>query len=119
VWSELGRLAALPWWRRNFSQWPLAARAAFLIACAGMSALTLAGNARIIATLAPFRRLAESFTWVTAAIEALESIARAIPAAWIYEVSAIAVLLYGAIFALGIVAYRSLYLDPLGSGSGT
>ena len=42
VFAEIGRRAALPWWRNNFARWPLAARAGFLIASIGFVRLALA-----------------------------------------------------------------------------
>lgn len=33
VLQEIERRATLPWWRRSFGHWPLAVRAAFVVAC--------------------------------------------------------------------------------------
>src|SRR4051794_7570835 len=39
----LAQLAPAPWWRRGFTNWPLAARAAFLVASIGFVRLALTG----------------------------------------------------------------------------
>jgi hypothetical protein len=111
VFEELSRLASLPWWRRSFAHWPSIARAAFLVISVGLSALTFIGSARLIASLAPLRGLGDSLAWLSTSLEALGSLARAIPSIWLYEGLAAAALLYGLLFALGAAAYRTLYLD--------
>jgi hypothetical protein len=111
VYQELARLASLPWWRRSFAHWPGMARAAFLVLCVGLSALTFGGDARLFASLASMRRLLDSLAWLNTAAETLGSLARAIPTIWLYEGLAAAALLYGLLFALGAAAYRTLYLD--------
>ncbi len=42
--NELERRAAAPWWRANFTKWPVAARVAFVLTCAGLSAATILGG---------------------------------------------------------------------------
>lgn len=111
VWSELARLASLPWWRRSFLHWPFAARATFFLLSAGACALTFIGGARVIAGFASVRELADSFTWLITAADAMGSLVRALPSIWLYEALAAAALLYGLLFALGAAAYRTLYLD--------
>lgn len=118
VWSELDRLASLPWWRRSFSHWPLVARVTFLLLSTAASALTLIGSAHLTGPFPALRRLSESLTWVGAAAEALRSVLRAIPSAWMGAAATTAALSYAALFALGAVAYRALYLSPRGDGSG-
>lgn len=111
VWQELGRLAALPWWRRSYAHWPSIARFGFLILCLGLGALTFNGGARMAAGFAPARSWNESLAWLNTAAEAAGSLAHAIPSSWLYEGLAVAALLYGFLFALGAAAYRTLYLD--------
>jgi hypothetical protein len=111
VWSELARLASLPWWQRSFLHWPLAARAGFFVLSAGLCALTFLGSARVLAGFGSVRRLADSLTWLSTAAEALGSLLRLVPSIWIYEALAAAALLYALLFALGAAAYRTLYLE--------
>jgi len=111
VLQELARRAALPWWRRSFTHWPTFARSLFLILCAVLGTLTFAGSARVTAGFTPMQRLVDSLTWLNTAVEAVSSLAHAIPSIWLYEGLAIAALLYGFLIALGAAAYRTLYLD--------
>ena len=41
VHAEIGRRAALPWYRKSYRHWPLAARGAFLVASCGFAKLAL------------------------------------------------------------------------------
>ena len=41
VMAEIARLSALPWWRKSFGHWPVAARAGFILVCAGLVRLAL------------------------------------------------------------------------------
>ncbi|MGA8707438.1 MAG: hypothetical protein WB646_10665 [Steroidobacteraceae bacterium] len=111
VWSELTRLASLPWWRRSFLHWPVAARASFFVLSAGLCALTFTGSARVFAGFGVVGRLADSLTWLRTAAEALGSLLRVVPSIWIYEALAAGALLYALLFALGAAAYRTLYLE--------
>lgn len=111
VYQELSRLASLPWWRRSFAHWPGTARAAFLLISGGLCALTFIGSARLVTSLVLLRGLGDSLAWLSTAVEALGSLARAIPSIWLYEGLAVAAMLYGFLFALGAAAYRTLYLD--------
>lgn len=111
VWSELTRLASLPWWRRSFLHWPLAARTSFLVLSAGLCALTFMGSARALAGFGSIKRLTDSLTWLTTAAEAIGSLLRVVPSMWIYEALAAAALLYALLFVLGAAAYRTLYLE--------
>ena len=118
VWTEVGLLAARPWWRQSFVHWPLVIRAAFLLLSAALGALTLRGTAHVLTTLGPARRTAGSFAWLEVTARAIGSVAHSIPAVWIYETCIAAALLYGTIFVLAAAAYRALYLDPLADRPG-
>jgi hypothetical protein len=91
--------------------WPIGARVAFFVLSAGLSALTIGAGARVLAGLAPMRRLAGSMNWIVTAADAFRSLIHAVPSSWLYEGLAAAGLLYGFLFALGAVAYRTLYLE--------
>ena len=51
VFAEIARRAALPWWRKSFTHWPLLARVAFLIASYGFVRLTLLGAMSVVDAL--------------------------------------------------------------------
>jgi len=44
VLAEIGRRAALPWWRRSFARWPRPARAGFTVTCGALVAALLAAT---------------------------------------------------------------------------
>lgn len=123
VLGELQRRAALPWWRRSIAHWPAAARAAFYLAGGGLAWLAvLAGtwpglNDRLphdLSALMPWLERATALTGIAGSLAA--SLARVLPTAWLVPALAFGALLYGLLFALGIAAYRILYLDSATSG---
>jgi hypothetical protein len=124
VLGELQRRAALPWWRHSFAQWPPAARAAFVLLCAGLAGLVFRGGLWAIAGLEalhqsgmPSMPWARQITMLTgAAGELAVSLVRAVPPDWVYEGLALSALLYTALFGLAAAAYRTLYLKPEISG---
>jgi len=111
VLSELARRAALPWWRQSFAHWPRLARVAFVAVCGMLSGLTIVGGASLVAGIGSARALSQSFAFIGASGQAVASLVRAIPPAWLYEGVGLATVLYGLLFALGATAYRTLYLD--------
>jgi hypothetical protein len=111
VLDELALRAALPWWRRNFAQWPLAARTAFVVVCVVLAGLSLTSG-----VTQQFG--AQAWTWVQPAIGVMASIGgvaslavRLVPPLFIYVVLIVGALLYTVLFGLGAFAYRTLYLQ--------
>jgi hypothetical protein len=118
VLAELARRAALPWWRRNFAQWPLLARVTFLLASFGSAAAMW-----IFASTDVFRLPTFPPTWVrslghvaASMIDLAVSLVRQIPPGLLYSVLALCVLLYGALLALGAVGYHIFYVDSRSQG---
>jgi hypothetical protein len=118
VLAEVARRIALPWWRKSYAHWPVAARAAFLVlsfALAGLSAISAVwfmGGVDLQAYLDGF---ALQFAWLQnarAVIEAVRSfadiVARNIPPLWIYGAFAVVAATYFTLFGLGAAAYRAL-----------
>jgi hypothetical protein len=119
--AEIERRTALPWYRKSFGHWPLAARVGFLVASYGFVRIALlmvmavteaAGPGRFAADLSP------SITWLHSAASILSTIGAtgafvigAIPTSWLYGGIAFGVALYGALFGLGAIAYRALYIN--------
>jgi hypothetical protein len=112
---------ARPWWRKGFAHWPLSARVAFLIASGGFVKLALLGVMSVTA-LARSDDVAGTVTpavsWLHAGADILhalasmvESVIRAMPAEWLYGATVLGVGLYAALFGLGAVAYRTLYVN--------
>jgi hypothetical protein len=117
VLEELARRAALPWWRRSFAGWPGFARVGFVSMC-----VVLVGLAFLVGVWAAqglgSPALALSMPWAQHLVALmgvageLASLVRIVPPHWVYEGLAASVVLYAALFGLGVAAYRTLYLDP-------
>ena len=109
--GELQRRAALPWWRRSFAHWPLAARCVFVVICAGLVLGALGGTAAVanVHSLSWLREaggLLMSLGYVAALLEPA-----ALPS-WIYGGIGVCAVLYAVLFGLGAAVYRTLYLPP-------
>ena len=111
VCSELSRRAARPWWRRSFAQWPLAARAAFLVLCAGLIRLAFMGGAAAVDGLHSLPWARQAGVLVVSLANLGAAIAHISPPAWLYEGLAVCGVLYAVLFGLGAVLYRMLYLQ--------
>lgn len=118
VLAEIARRAALPWWRKSFNHWPVAARAAFLVLSLGIVKLALFGgvwamagfdSAQFRAAFAPQLAWMESGLAVVQAITAFfDIVLRNIPPLWLYGGLAFIGAMYVALFGLGAAAYRTL-----------
>jgi hypothetical protein len=119
VLAEIARCAALPWWRKSFAHWPLAARATFLVVSAGLVKLALMAGVWVMAGFdnAQFKdAFTQKFTWmenVAVVVRAIgdffEVIGRAVPPLWFYGGIAVVFALYAMLFGLGAAAYKTLY----------
>jgi hypothetical protein len=118
VLEELSRRAALPWWRRSFASWPGAARVGFVLMCVVLVGLAFLGGVWAMQNLGSPALGALSMPWarhvfaLMGAAGELASLVRIVPPEWVYEGLAASVALYATLFGLGVVAYRTLYLDP-------
>src|SRR5580658_10852079 len=119
VLGELARRAALPWWRRSFGHWPVAARAGFVVICAGLIRLAFLEGAVAVAGV---HSLHESgvlpLSWVrdvavlaAAAGNLIALLARTAPPSWVYEGIAICAVLYAVLFGVSAAVYRTLFLQ--------
>ena len=111
VCSELTRRAARPWWRRSFAQWPLPARAAFLVLCAVLIRLAFLGGAAAVAGVHSLPWARQAGVLVVSLGNLAAAIAHISPPAWLYEGLAVCGVLYAVLFGLGAVLYRMLYLQ--------
>jgi hypothetical protein len=112
VLDELALRAALPWWRRNFSQWPMAARTGFVLVCAVLAGLSLTSGVT--------QRIGgEASAWaqpiiggVTAIGAVMTRAVSLVPPLYLYLALIVGGLLYALLFGIGAIAYRTLYLQP-------
>ena len=111
VLDEIARRAAAPWWRRGFAQWPIAARAGFVVVCLMLAGLSLSsGVTHQFGT--------QTLTWAQPLIGLMASMgavaalaASLVPLPLIYLALGVGALLYVLLFGLGAFAYRTLYLQ--------
>lgn len=121
VQAEIARRAALPWWRKSFVHWPLAARAVFVVASAALVQLLFTAAGWISAGTASTQlktAFASELEWlrltralVDSATQSAEAVLGAISPLWLYGGLATVVALYVALFGLGAAAYRTLYAN--------
>lgn len=120
VLAEIDRRALLPWWRKSFAHWPVAARACFLLASLGVVKIALWGAVWVMAGFdnAQFREaFAPEVTWMESGLAVVNAIAgffdimlRNIPSIWLYGGLAFVAAMYFALFGLGAAAYRTISL---------
>lgn len=117
VLAAIAREKALPWWRRDFQHWPVAARGGFLVLTLGLASLGLVavpgtpGNGAV-----PFpTRFAGEPAWLDALISACsavrhlgEILLRHLPPLWLYAALAVVAAAHAACVGLGAAAYRAL-----------
>jgi hypothetical protein len=111
VLGELERRAALPWWRRSFGHWPLAARAAFVVLCGVLIRLAFIGGAMAIDAIRSLSWAHDALAVIGWAADLAAVVAHFAPPAWAYEIIALCAALYAILFGLGAFGYRSLYLQ--------
>ncbi len=125
--AEIGRRAALPWWRRSFAHWPGPARVGFAVSSGLLVAALLAAAwpwAPGAAWVGAGTRAAGSWLpWASSTLTLIDvtrelgsALVRVVPLDWLHAAMATGALLYAALFALGAVAYRTLYLDHSSPG---
>jgi hypothetical protein len=105
VLQQLERRRSLDWWRRGFTHWPLAVRAGFVVICIPL----------VIATLVDWRWSSWAYLAVGSIVSAADLVTRitsALPERWLFTIASVAATLYAVLFALGTLAYRTLYLSP-------
>ena len=110
--------APLPWWRKGFAHWPVAARAVFLAASYGFIRLSIEGVMSLLAFVRSGEVARTAMSLVNEGAGALSAtgsvvglIVHAIPVLWLYGAAVFGFALYAVLFGLGTVAYRTLYVQ--------
>lgn len=119
VLAAIDARASLPWWKQSFGQWPMAARAVFILLSAGLVKLALMAT---VWALGGFQASAfastvsAQFSWIDAILgavrgtgESFSILLRNIPSIWLYGIIAVVAGSYATLFSLGATAYRALY----------
>ena len=122
VLAELQRRAALPWWRKSFVHWPMAARAGFLVLSLVLVRFALLLGGWVMAGFegAPVREafapqvawMEKGLTIVHAITGFLEIMQRNIPPLWLYGGIAFFAAMYATLFGLGAAAYKAIHTQP-------
>lgn len=116
--AEIERRAQLPWWRRSFGHWPVAARGAFVVLSLAVVGFFLVSGIWIsrgledrlpAAAAAPAAWLDDGLTVIRALGSCLDIVERNIPPLWLYGGLAVFASLYLTLFGLGAAAYRVLH----------
>ena len=112
VFAEIERLAALPWWHKSFSSWPIAARVAFLVASVGFVKVALDVAIWLVfpfeTTTSPID-LPPEMSWIQTVIAALAITFRSVPPTWLYGAIGLLAIAYAALFGVGATVYRTLH----------
>ena len=121
VFAEIRRRAALPWWRRPFTQWPVSIRMMFVALCLGIASSSIS----LLHWLSVEPRsvelpnvLSRPVTWLErldglmlGTQEFLALLLRHLPTPLLYGAVFTVALLYVALFGIGAAAYRTLYAN--------
>lgn len=118
VQAEIARRGALPWWRRSFLHWPVAAKIAFFVVCVAIAKVVLTATVWVSAGInsSPLKAaFASEIQWLGAvgrlcvtSVDVVSTLISSIPPLWLYGGAAIVAGLYAALFGLGAAAYRTL-----------
>jgi hypothetical protein len=118
VLAELLRRASLPWWRKSFSHWPAAVRAAFFAVSAIAAAVVVYGLVIVSRSSGAHQisgDFSSSYSWLVIARDiagALGTKARMllapVPSFLLYGGAGIIALCYAAVAAAGAATYRAL-----------
>lgn len=107
VLNAIERRSSLPWWRRDFARWPAVARLAFVIGAAGLAYLAL--GAPLWLWESSRAALPAEISWMQVLAETVRVIIDHLPSVFVYSALAALVLLYGTLFGVGAIAYRTLF----------
>lgn len=116
VLMQIAQRALLPWYRKGFAHWPLAARGAFLVASCGLAKLCLFGAMALTAmsslgrlqNLEPMGVLNAAGRIASAPALIGASFVRVIPPPLLYGGALVGLVLYLSVFVLGAFSYRVL-----------
>lgn len=119
VLAEIARRAALPWWRKSYAHWPVAARAAFLLVSGGVAKLVLMvvawaqadfQSAAFTSAFGPLiLRVREAIDLADSLVDFCWAAIQSIPPLWLYGGLGAIALMYVMLFGVGAFAYRTLY----------
>jgi hypothetical protein len=118
VLAEIGRRAALPWWRKSFAHWPSAVRAGFFVG-SGLAAAALVAGIVVLGRSPGAHEVAGAISAAracfvitrdlfAAAGAKAQSFLAGLPTLLLYGGAATIALCYAAVAAAGAATYRAL-----------
>lgn len=110
VMAELARRAALPWWKRSYTAWPVSARLLFFLGSALAAAVLIVGLGRLAWPAKEWAANWQSFFSDLAG--AAGSLFGHIPTLWLYIGGGALLVSYGLIVGIGSALYRTLVPRP-------
>lgn len=110
VMKAIEQRAAEPWWRKDFARWPAWVRIGFLIAGAGL--VYLAFSAPLWLWESSRGALPAELTFMQMMAQTVRVIVDHLPSVFVYSALAALAMLYGTLFGVGAIAYRSLFGRP-------
>lgn len=110
VMKAIEQRSAEPWWRKDFARWPAFVRVGFLIAGAGLA--YLAFSAPLWLWESSRDALPAELTFVQMMAQVVRVVIDRLPSVFVYSALAALAMLYGTLFGVGAIAYRSLFGRP-------
>ena len=109
VLGALSRRSSQSWWRKDFAQWPVLARLAFVGAGAGLLYLTL--GAPLWLWESSRSALPAEISWLQSLMQIFRVVVDHLPSVFVFGALAALVMLYATLFGVGAVAYRTLFAN--------
>jgi len=106
--------AALSGWRRGFMHWPIFARVSFILASFAIVRFTLLATDWTLEAVNPSGLLAGALSkvsWIKVVAEVVYSSLHTIPEHWLWAGLVIVAAVYGTLFVISAIAYRTLYAN--------
>jgi hypothetical protein len=110
VMAEIARRASLPWWKRSYASWPLAARLLFFVGSAVAAAILVVGVGRVTPVAAHWYN-----EWSAALMDVRAlggSLFSRVPISVLYTVGGALALGYATLVGVGSALYRTLTSAP-------
>jgi hypothetical protein len=109
VLGALSQRSSQSWWRKDFGQWPVLARLAFVGAGAGLLYLTL--GAPLWLWESSRGALPAEISWLQSLMQLFRVVVDHLPSVFVFGALAALVMLYATLFGVGAVAYRTLFAN--------
>jgi len=103
---------ATTFWTQGFAHWPVGARVAFIFFAVAMTKLTLMAGDWMLAIIRPDSLVAgavSKVSWIKVLVDVVHSSVRSIPEHWLWAGFVIVAVVYGVLFMISAIAYRTLY----------